>query len=86
VSEIWESLVGAALRELTGKRTMEVLPELRSLSLDEIGPSRSLRDSMEPLRPFINARQLSDLPIAVQRRKRQILQEIHSSDLSDDAG
>jgi hypothetical protein len=76
VSERWEPLVGAALRELTGGRTMEVLPELQSLSLDELGPSGSAREAMEP---FVAARRLSDRPIVVQRRKRQELQEIHSS-------
>jgi hypothetical protein len=74
VSERWEPLVGAALRELTGGRTMEVLPSLQSLSLDELGPSGSARDAMEP---FVAARQLSGRPIVVQRRKRQEMQQLH---------
>jgi hypothetical protein len=80
VSESWEPLVGAALRELTGGRTLEVLPELQNLSLDELGPSGSARDTMET---FLALRRLSDHPIVAQRRKRQTLQEIHPSHSSE---
>jgi len=55
--------VAAALGELTGKRTMDVLPALENLCLDELEPSRSARDAVES---FIAARQLSDRPIVVQ--------------------
>ena len=66
VSETLEPLVAAALGELTGERTMEVLPALENLSLDGAEPSESTRDTMES---FIAARQLSDRPVVVQRRK-----------------
>jgi hypothetical protein len=69
-----ESVVAAALLELKGERTMEVLPELQSLCLDELEPSGSAQDVMQP---FVSARQLSDHPIVVQRRKRQFQREIY---------
>jgi hypothetical protein len=69
-----EPVVAAALLELKGERTMEVLPELQSLFLDEPEPSGSAQDVMEP---FVTARQLSDRPIVVQRQKRQPLREIY---------
>ena len=76
VSERLEPLVAAALRELTGERTMEVLPALENVSLDELlwSPG-SARDVMEP---FIAARQLSDHPVVVQRQKRLSLPETES--------
>ena len=67
MSATLEPLVTAALRELTGERTMEVLPELENLSLDELKPSGSARDAMES---FITARELLDRPVVVQRRNR----------------
>jgi len=62
-----EPLVTATLRELTGERTMEVLPALENLFLDELGPSGSARDAVES---FIAARQLLDRPIVVQRQNQ----------------
>jgi hypothetical protein len=69
VSETWEPLVGAAPQELTGGRTLEVLPELQNLSLDELGPSSSARETMEI---FVALRRLSDRPIVAQRRWDEI--------------
>jgi hypothetical protein len=68
VSETPGPLVAAALGELTGERTMEVLPALELLSLDELELSGSARDAMES---FIAARQLSDRPVVVQRQEGQ---------------
>jgi len=66
LSETLEPLVAAALGELTGDRTMEVLPVLENISLDELEPSRPAWDAMES---FIAARQLSGRPVVVQRQK-----------------
>jgi len=62
-----EPLVAAALGELTGERTMEVLPALENLCLDELGPSGSARDAVES---FIAARQILGRPIVVQRQNQ----------------
>ena len=62
-----EPLVAATLRELTGERTMEVLPALENLFLDEFRPSGSARDAVES---FIAARQLLDRPIVIQRQNQ----------------
>ena len=67
VSETLEPLVAAALGELMGERTMEVLPALESISLDGVEPSGSARDAMIS---FISARQLSDRPVVVRHQKR----------------
>ena len=62
ISETLEPLVSAALGELTGERTMEVLPALEHISLDGVEPSGSTRDAIES---FIASRRLSDRPRAV---------------------
>ena len=67
VSDKLEPFVTATLRELTGERTMEVLPTLENIVLDELGPRSSTWGVMGP---FISARQLSDRPIVIQRQKR----------------
>ena len=72
MSERLEPLVAAALRELTGERTMEVLPALENVSLDGLEPSGSARDAMGS---FIAARQLSHHPVLVQRQKGLSLPE-----------
>jgi hypothetical protein len=69
VSETLEPLVAAALGELMGERTMEVLPALESISLDGVEPSGSARDAMIS---FVSARQLSDRPVVVQHQKRRL--------------
>ena len=61
-------LVATALGELTGERTMEVLPALELLFLDEFELPGSARDAMGT---FIAARQLSDRPVVVQRQEGQ---------------
>ena len=66
ISETLEPLVAAALGELTGERTMEVLPALENLSLDGLEQSESTQDAIES---FITARRLSDRPVVVQRQK-----------------
>jgi hypothetical protein len=68
VSDTLGPLVSAALGELTGERTMEVLPALENVSLDGLEPSGSARDAMIS---FVTARQLSDRPVVVQHQKRR---------------
>ena len=70
VSKKLEPLVTAALGELTRERTMEVLPALETLSLDELEPSGSAHDNMES---FIAARRLLDHSIVALREERQSL-------------
>jgi hypothetical protein len=66
VSSTLEPLVAAALGELTGERTMEVLPALENLSLDGLEQSDSTRDAIES---FTAARWLSDRPVFVHLQK-----------------
>jgi hypothetical protein len=63
VSEKLMLPVAAALQELTGERTMEVLPALHSLFLEGLGASGPVP---EGIRAFVAARQLSDRHVAVQ--------------------
>ena len=79
VSQMLEPLVAAALRELIGNRTMEVLPALQTLSLDELEPPGPTQDTMES---FIAARQLLGHPIVVLRQKRQSLPQPESASSS----
>ncbi|KAI0004600.1 hypothetical protein BJV74DRAFT_881178 [Russula compacta] len=58
------SFVASALQELTGERTTAALPELHSLFLEELRQSRSVQKAVEP---FVAARQLSGLPVAIQQ-------------------
>ena len=60
-----ELLVTTALRELIGEKTMEAVLAHENILLDELGPSGSAWDDMEPL---IAARQFSDRPIVVHRQ------------------
>ena len=55
--------VAAALQELKGERTMEVLPALHSLFLEGLKPSGPVPESINS---FVAARQLSDRHVAVQ--------------------
>jgi hypothetical protein len=57
VSERLVHCVVASLKELMGEMTMEVLPALRSLSLEGLQPSGPIQDA---IRPFVIARQLSN--------------------------
>jgi len=68
VSEKLLPPVAAALQELTGERTMEVLPALHSLSLEKLGASGPVQ---EGIRSFVASRQQSDHPVAVQSWERQ---------------
>jgi hypothetical protein len=54
-------LVVPAFRELTGERTNDVLPVLRSLSFRGL-EANSLKDDLEP---FVSARQSSNRPVSV---------------------
>jgi len=56
--------VAAALQELKGERTMEVLPALHSLFLEGLEPSGPVPEGIQS---FVAARQLSDHHVAVQR-------------------
>jgi hypothetical protein len=55
--------VAATLKELTGELTIEVLPVLRSLSLEGLQPSGPVQDA---IKPFVTARQLTNHPIDIQ--------------------
>jgi hypothetical protein len=59
--------VAAALQELTGERTMEVLPALHSLFMEGLEPSGPMP---EGIKSFVAARQLSDHHVAVQTWNR----------------
>jgi hypothetical protein len=54
-------LVVPAFRELTGERSTDVLPVLRSLSFRGL-EATTLKDDLEP---FVSARQSSDRPVSV---------------------
>jgi len=56
-------LVAPALQGLTGDRATEVLPVLRNLYLEELKPSGSL---WEAIQPFITARQVFVHPAAIE--------------------
>jgi hypothetical protein len=81
VSLTLEPLIAAALGRLTGERTMEVLPALENLSLDEPEPSGPARGAM---RSFTAARRLSGRPVALQRQRRQSWSKTHTSYSSED--
>ena len=54
--------IALALQELVGGRTMEVLPTLQSIFLEELQPSGRIPEGIEK---FVAARQLSGHPITV---------------------
>jgi hypothetical protein len=58
--ERWRA-IAPVLRDLTGERVMEVLPNLRTLVFGEFQPCPSITAAFEP---FIAARQLSGHPVA----------------------
>jgi hypothetical protein len=60
--------VAPALRELTGGRVMEVLPELRRLSCLPKRGSVNARSLRRALKPFITARQLANHPVTISLR------------------
>jgi hypothetical protein len=57
--------IAPALRELTGGRVMEVLPELRCLSSLPLRGSISALSLRGALKPFITARQLANHPVTI---------------------
>src|SRR6267142_2188657 len=63
VSEKLVPPIAAALQELTGERTMEVLPALHSLFLEGLKPSGPVPEGIQS---FVAARQLSDHHIVIQ--------------------
>ena len=64
VSERLVSPVARALKDLSGQMTTEVLPVLRTLSLEGLQPSGPVHETM---RSFATARQLSHRPVFIQR-------------------
>jgi hypothetical protein len=62
VAKQFVSFVTAALRELTGERTMEVLPVMNNLFLEGFKASGLVRQA---IRPIVSARQLSNHPIVI---------------------
>jgi hypothetical protein len=64
VSEKLVPPIAAAMQELTGERAVEVLPALRSLSLEGLGATGPVQQG---IRSFVASRQQSDHPVAVQR-------------------
>jgi hypothetical protein len=61
-----EAYIVPALQELTGDRVMEVLPALRTLSLQ--WPKRMVRSGRKALEPFVVARQLANHPVTIHTR------------------
>jgi hypothetical protein len=68
VSKQFVPFVTASLRELTGERTLEVLPALKYLFLEGFQPSGSVQEAM---RPFLSARQLSGYPVIIHSEPPQ---------------
>ena len=81
MSETPGPFVATALGELTGERTMEVLPALELLFLDELELPGSARDAMGS---FIAARQLSDRPVVVQLQNRESRSKTNTPYSSED--
>jgi hypothetical protein len=69
ISEKLVPTVAAALQELTGGRTMEVLPALHGLFLEGIQPCGHME---EGIKSFINSRELSGHPVTLQGWKRHL--------------
>ena len=51
-----------ALKELTGERSVEVLPALNRLFLEGFQPSGNVQEVIEP---FVSSRQLSGHPVVI---------------------
>jgi hypothetical protein len=69
--------VTAALQDLTGERTMEVLPVLNNLFLEGFELPRPMQ---EAIKPFVSARQISGHPIFIQSELPPLLRFISSWD------
>jgi hypothetical protein len=63
VAKQFVPFVTAALQELTGERTTEVLPVLNNLSLEGFEASGPVQQA---IKPFVSARQISGHPIFIQ--------------------
>ena len=57
-------LLAPTMQDLTGERAAEVLPQLRTLFLEELEEFEQVWESIEP---FIAARRHSDQPVAVKQ-------------------
>ena len=68
VSEALVPPVAAALQELSKGGTMEVLPTLRSLSLEGLQPAGPVQ---KVIQSFVDSRRLSDHPLVIQNWERQ---------------
>ncbi len=66
-ARMWPRLV-PTLKELTGERTMDVLPMLCDLFLGGLKQSESLPETIEP---FVATRKLADHPVVVHRLEGQ---------------
>jgi hypothetical protein len=67
VSESLVSPVARALQDLTGQMATEVLPVMRTLFLEGLGPSGPVHEAMKS---FATARQLAHQPVVIQRWDR----------------
>jgi hypothetical protein len=66
VSERLVHRVAAALKEVTGDAAMEVLPALRTLSLEGPGLQTSSESVQDAIKPFVTTRQLINHPVIIQ--------------------
>jgi len=66
VSEQLVPFATTALKELTGERSMEVLPALNGLFLEGFQPSGNVQDVIEP---FVSSRQLSGHPVVIHSER-----------------
>jgi hypothetical protein len=69
VSERLAHRFAAAMKELAGDMAMEVLPALRSLSLEGLQPSGPVQDA---IKSFATARQQTSHPVVIQPWERQL--------------
>ena len=72
ISKQFSPLIAPALQELTGARTIEVLPALRNILLEGFQPSEPVQ---EGIAQFITARQLTNHPVAISVWDRNLLLE-----------
>ena len=62
--------IAAALQELVGARTTEVLPALQNILLEGLAPPGAPRYILEGIGKFVALRQLSNYPITISRWER----------------
>jgi hypothetical protein len=63
VAKQFVPFVTTALQELTGERTMDMLPMLNNLSLEGFEAPGPVQ---EAIKPFVSARQISGHPVSIQ--------------------